>query len=274
MTGLVWASERTYRAIGTRLRLRSEHAEVAAVFGGLMETMETAPRPVPGRLDFALLAEGDGLVLYRDGCVVERGSTAPFVLRFLREANQAFVKGARSFAVHAAVIGAGRSVAAVVGASGIGKTTLTAACLLAGAAYGSDEALVLEADQGVRSYPRPLLMSSWSLGALGLAPPPAFASTPEAPLTAAGLGAPLLSDGARLTHVVIPTVAAGADPAILPAAPTEAMAELIRHSFNHYLDPRRAFDLTAAVAGVVEVVRFRYSDPLTAGRRLVEHLAR
>jgi hypothetical protein len=58
--------------------------------------------------------------------------------------------------VHAGVVAIGGRAILLPGRSGAGKTTLTAALLGAGAAYGSDEYAVLTPDGRVHPYPRPL----------------------------------------------------------------------------------------------------------------------
>jgi hypothetical protein len=58
--------------------------------------------------------------------------------------------------VHAGVVAIGGRALLLPGRSTWGKTTLTAALLAAGAAYGSDEYAVLSPDGRVHPYPRPL----------------------------------------------------------------------------------------------------------------------
>lgn len=58
--------------------------------------------------------------------------------------------------VHAGVVAIGGRAVLLPGRSMHGKTTLTAALLRAGAAYGSDEYAVLTPDGRVHPYPRPL----------------------------------------------------------------------------------------------------------------------
>jgi hypothetical protein len=58
--------------------------------------------------------------------------------------------------VHAGMVAIDGRALLLPGRSGCGKTTLTAALLAAGAAYGSDEYAVLGPDGRVHPYPRPL----------------------------------------------------------------------------------------------------------------------
>jgi hypothetical protein len=58
--------------------------------------------------------------------------------------------------VHAGVVAVGGRALLLPGSTHAGKTSLTAALLRSGAAYGSDEYAVLDAEGRVRPYPRPL----------------------------------------------------------------------------------------------------------------------
>ena len=82
--------------------------------------------------------------------------------------------------------------------SGNGKTTLTAACLLSGFSYISDEALVLDGDGAVIPYPKPLALSKWSCETLGIPE-----EGEETLVTAADLGADVAQGGIRVTDVVV-----------------------------------------------------------------------
>jgi hypothetical protein len=77
--------------------------------------------------------------------------------------------------VHAGVVAVNGRAWLLPGRSGAGKTTLVAALLRAGAAYGSDEFAVLDSDGQVHSYPRPLAIRT--CGELTRVAPEAFGGT-------------------------------------------------------------------------------------------------
>ena len=107
-------------------------------------------------------------------------------------------------AVHAGVVRRGDIVVAFPARSGVGKSTLTGACLREGFEYVSDEALCLSYDDHlVHPYPRPIGLSAWSAPELGvngvragddvLVLPDEFGSKSTA-----------IDEPLRLTHVMLP----------------------------------------------------------------------
>jgi hypothetical protein len=173
--------------------------------------------------------------------------------------NAIALAGAPYFAAHAGVVARDGRTAAFVGPSGAGKTTLTAACLLAGLEYVSDEALCLSwEDAAVWPYPRPLGLSAWTAGALGV---PLPAEPPDELLvTAADLGARVAAPPLRLAHLVLldqdgPT----GEPAVLPRS--AGVAGLLRRSFTHWHRPQRAFELAHEALAGVRVWSLRPGDP-------------
>lgn len=76
--------------------------------------------------------------------------------------NAAAVRQCAGLAVHAGGIASGGAVVALAADSGVGKSTLTAACLARGWEYVTDEALHLTRDGCVVPYPKPLTLSASS----------------------------------------------------------------------------------------------------------------
>ena len=116
----------------------------------------------------------------------------------LAELNRVAIGGLGTPGFHAGVVGMDEEVIAFPAASGAGKSTLTAACLLGGFGYWSDEALVCDRDGRVIPYPRPVMLSASSLELLGL---PGIKGS-EQPFAPRELGAEVGSGGARLTNMV------------------------------------------------------------------------
>jgi hypothetical protein len=171
--------------------------------------------------------------------------------------NALALAGVGNLAVHAGAVALDGSVVAFPAASGAGKTTLTAACLLAGLRYVSDEALCLDWQDGsVRPYPRPLALSPWSAGVLGLD----ARGADELLVTAGDLGAPVARAPLRLRHVVL-IDPPGAEPGLRPAPRSAGAAELLRRSFTHWHHPDRAFELVHQVLAEVSVWRLSRSSP-------------
>ncbi len=186
--------------------------------------------------------------------------------------NASALDRAPDFAVHAAVVARGRDAIAMPASSGVGKSTLTAACLRVGFSYLSDEALCLrEPDGRVVPYPRPIALSHWSARAVK-APTPGVEAGDELLFTADELRSHLATDaevdGLRLRHVVLLDRRAEGPPAIQESPRPNAVTRLLELSFNHYRRPADAVQLAAAVVAQAGVWTLRYSDPLDGARLL------
>jgi hypothetical protein len=172
--------------------------------------------------------------------------------------NQAAIAGVKWFAAHAAAVATDDRVVAFPAVSGQGKTTLAAAAVLDGFAYVTDEALVLDDTGDVVPYPKPLALSAWSCEKLGLEP-----EGSERLFTASELGGTVVEATGPLTDLVVARYGAES-PGIRRLPSSQAMAELIEKSFNHYKDPERAFRLSAEVARSVRVWGLDYDNPIQA----------
>jgi hypothetical protein len=98
--------------------------------------------------------------LQRDGVTIESGlRPTDLPLRFEWNLYQTIVeRQLDSFVVHAAAVSNGRTALVLVGASGAGKTTMTAALLGRGCTYITDETSVIDKSFAVRGLARPLGM--------------------------------------------------------------------------------------------------------------------
>jgi hypothetical protein len=186
-------------------------------------------------------------------------------VRLLAEINRTAVERAPHFAVHAGLAGDDDRVFVIAAPSGGGKSTLTAALLLAGLRYGSDEALCLD-DQGmVVPYPKPLSLTVWSRRALGL---DMGGFEDEFPITASELGAGLLEEKRLPTDLILPERTEGRT-SIDRLPPSEAMRVSLLLSLNHYVNPPRAFQRAAELARSVRTWRLRMGNPIEAAELLL-----
>jgi hypothetical protein len=177
------------------------------------------------------------------------------------------------FACHAAVVAGATGVAVLPGRSGHGKTTLAAACLLAGLEYLSDESAAFTGEGLVAAYPRPLALDRPGQAHLRLGGAPLLAGPTDVWFRAGDLGAVAGSTvHRRVTHVVLPERRPG--DAQLRSQPARHGAEaMLRTGFNHYLDPSRAFTLTTELAAATEVMHLGYESAPEAAGLLVELLS-
>jgi hypothetical protein len=163
------------------------------------------------------------------------------------------------FAAHAGVVAVGTQVIAFPAVSGAGKSTLTGACLRRGFQYVSDEGLCIDyGSTEVWPYPRPLALSAWAAGLLGIDP----GACSEIFVAASDLHAPIaVAPALRLHAIILLEKTAGAPAAMENIARSRGAETLLKMSFNHYRRPADALRLVTAVVSAAKVVRLTYSDP-------------
>lgn len=215
-------------------------ADVVAAVTALFPAAD--PAPDAHRRTVAL----DGTRVLLDGEVVATCGRGPAqqVQAVLTQVNAAVLADVRAPAVHAGVVAVDGAAVAWAGVSGAGKSTLTAACLRAGFALVSDEALVLD-DGLVRPYPRPVGLSAWSLRALGLPGPEP--DVLERPVPPGELGATVAAGPVRVAHLVRLERRPG-PPELRVSSRAGAALHLLEHAFNHHRLPERAFHAAADAA--------------------------
>jgi len=249
------------------IRIVTQHPSLAGRIDDLLGAFESTTKPARAVNIIQVTGEpGEAHRLHR-GChrVVfdEDEGLLPSLIGLI---NQRAIYGTCSFAVHSAVLAHGGRVVAFPADSGDGKTTLAAAGILEGMAYATDEALVLDDSGQVVPYPKPLALSEWSCETLGLEP-----KGSETLFTAGDLGGRVVNESRPLTDIVIASY--GAEHQALDRRPSsQAVAELIGKSFNHYKDPQRAFRLSTEIARRVRVWKLDYDDPTQAIKLLRESI--
>jgi hypothetical protein len=250
--------------------LRAESVDIFNRVHRLLAVFERPLRVAPSRT-YSLATKDDKLTLYRDcNYVAANMDQDVIVLRALAELNRAAVAATPHFAVHAGVIGTQDNVFVIAADSGGGKSTLTAAMLQQGLQYGSDEALVLDDEALLVTYPKPISLDRWSWNALGLTPDDTLAE--EVPFTVDNLGADLLKDGRVPTHLLIPSFTDGS-PSITPLPASAVVANLLQLSFNHYQNGARAFALSTRLATTMRAWNVEVGNPIETAKHIMETLA-
>lgn len=252
----------TYLLIDTPIRVVCDTEEIADVVDHLLGDL-VGPDSTPPAHSFRV---APGYRLYEGGSLVSvSDSLSPIVSQLVARMNRLAIQEADRLAVHAGVVGLGYRVVAFPAESGKGKTTMTAACLLEGFTYWSDEALVFDEPNIVVPYPKPLALTPWSLMHLGFT-----GSTGERLVAAADLGAPVADTPVPLTDVVL----LRPGPIGLESLPrSAAVSELLRLSFNHYRYPEGAVRTVIETARRVHVRRLSYSDTREGARLLAARLS-
>jgi len=211
-----------------------------------------------------------GWTLSGGGETVSGGSRVSAVPALVAVVNRVALKRTALLAVHAGVVSRGGAVLAFPCPSGGGKSTLTGALLQRGAEYVSDEALCIDRATGdVVAYPKPVALSTWSASRLGLE---TSTQEPELLYPAGDLGAAVPDAGVplRLRHILRLERREG-EPRLTSLPSSVAVAQLLRHSFNHFHEPRGSFELIGQVVRPAAVWLLEYDDPVE-GAALVDEL--
>ncbi|NED99625.1 hypothetical protein [Phytoactinopolyspora halotolerans] len=163
------------------------------------------------------------------------------------------------------------------GESGVGKSTLTAACLIRGFGYITDEAVALDPDTGrVTGLARPLMLTPWSTEALGLDPALGGWSDESADklaFTAQSIGARAVTEPVAVGHVVlVRRSGARSNPVIEPVAAGEVLAAVLAASFNHYRLGERAWEAAARLSTQVQGWRLDADEPVAAADAILRLL--
>ncbi len=275
----MWAAQSTYEILGTRVRVRSQEPSINRELDRLLGRFQIeGDLPVRPSRTLSVIEPEPGadsrLRLYRD-CRRMPGAGEHVIVmsQLLAEANRIAVEASRSFAIHSGVVAKGGRVVAFPAQTGGGKSTLTAACVLDGFSYVSDEALCVDLETAeVTPYPKPLGLSSASRDLLGLPPATApWGKVGESVVNVEDFGGVPAVGSLTLSDVVIAEY--GHSELMLEPVPgSEVMTTLLRMSFNSYKRPEASFRLTARLAGEVQGWRLRYDDPRQAAALLSERL--
>jgi hypothetical protein len=204
-------------------------------------------------------------------CVVPSDGVLSHVMAAV---NGSVLRATPLLVFHCAVITRDGRTVAVVGASGQGKSTPTAAMLQRGWGYVSDEALAMAWDEGPPlAYPRPLSLSPWSRGALGL--PAGAPGLNEDFYSAAMLGADVVHRPAPLTHLVaLDGSRPRSRPKVTAVHRADALEALLHRGFTMHIDPAPAIRRMQAVVSSAGALRLELGDPLESAAALDRVLSR
>lgn len=267
----MWADKEYLDILGSRFVVQSTDPAYSDLVRTVLKPfLFDRPTGVPAKRRYGLVGTDEGQVLaYRDcrrlGAPTDLGSA---IVRLVAALNRSAIEECEQFAVHAGVVALGDKAVAFPVDSGGGKSTLTAACLLAGLDYVSDEALCVDIASGqVLPYPKPIALNAKSLDLLGLKSDEMTVplSGPEALVAPEDVPATISSDPLSLRHLVLASYG-HEDMGLDEIAGSEAMAALLRLSFNHYKFGETAFRLAAELASEVTAWRLTYGDPLVAAK--------
>lgn len=251
--------------LGTPVAVAADDPVLAERIARLLEPFATASSGPTGRTyTIAVGADGTWSLSGDDGTEVA-GDRATIEAHLLAALSAGVLEQYDGFAVHAGVVAARGEALCFPAASGVGKSTLTAACVAAGFRYVSDEALCVDPATGhVVPFPRPIALSAASRELLGLA---SSAADVEVAFSAVELGGVVQTGPVPLGHVF--HLRRGPSPVRLePLDRVAAVAPLLALSFNHYKRPAVSVELVGALARGARAWRLHYGDAPEAAELL------
>lgn len=268
---------RDFVALGTPVTISVDDPHLGGVIDRLLA--DFAAPPGPSGIRYSLSTDGTDVSVHREGGARHRGTDADVVTWLLADVNREVLNRYRGYAVHAGTVAVDGVAVCFPGRSGQGKSTLAAACLLAGLGYVSDEALCIGGPGlVVTPYPRPLALSAHSLELLGLSipsgddpPAPGEGRGAERYLSPARLGGRSVDGPLPLGHIVHLERAVG-PPLLEPIGRAASVPLLVSLSFNLYKRTETNLELVAAMARRARSWRLRYHDPRQAAALLAERL--
>lgn len=182
--------------------------------------------------------------------------------------------------LHAAVLERHCRAVVLPGDPGAGKSTLTAALMLAGWRLLSDEITMVDRDDGLLvPLARPVSLKNRSIDVIRARDPAAVlgdvaADTHKGTVThlrPSAQSVARMNEKARAVHVVFPRWRAGAATRLCPRPKADAFMHNATHAFNYSLLGRLGFELNAALIDACDCWDFEYSD-LDDALRVFEEL--
>lgn len=262
-----------------RFRCRSRLPRMGEILHSMYAEAE-APGP-DTIVDFTIAVEaagrrhglyGDALANFLiDGVSIREPFLRSLAWPYLEWAtNYAF--GTRSYhllLVHAAVVERNGRAIALPGRPGAGKSTLTAALVLRGWRFLSDEFMIVEPATGdLLPFPRPISLKEKSIEVVSALAPgavfsPMFEGTHKGTVTYLKVpdeSVARASEPARLAHVVYPLYEADSGLLLEPKSKARAFLEMADNSFNYQVRGERGFDDLRRIFEPVSCYDLTYSD--------------
>lgn len=266
----MWHRSDTYWLLDRTIRVRSQ----SNTFSNALESVlghATPPHESARARDSYFIATSDGqYTVYRDcSRVVEAASVDRAIEQFLADLNRHILYSYRGFAAHAGVVRhpSGR-VLVFPGTSGTGKSTLTAASVLAGFEYLSDEALCVEyGETKALPYLKPINLMDWSRSHLGIDDD----IVNERPISPIVLGKAHRSAEA-VTDIV--HLGRGRPLSIEGVGSNKSVGTLIEMSFNHFHEPASTFRTVTGIAAGAATWDLSYDSAVEAAEFLLDRFSR
>jgi hypothetical protein len=271
VTGGSFHMSRTLRALRYRAAVRSNDSELVALLDDTLRDLHEPDGSPPAGL-YEVYVDLDGAHTLRApaGWTTTTADRAALLDLLVADLNRSAVAscGSDLIALHAAGVVHGPVGLVLPGRPDAGKTTLATGLVDAGWGYLSDEVVALDPAAGpggenLLAYPKPLSVDPGTQQLFPHLWPPGPAGN-EAPerrhVPASRIRAASVLRRARLGVVVLPEYTPGGETTLEQISRAEAVAELIRHSFNVRDIGAAALGPLAAVLRGCSAFRLRHSD--------------
>lgn len=265
-----WRRSETYWLLDRTIRVRSQSdpfSDALAVVLGHATPPHRAARA--GDSYFICARDGTYTVCRERTRVVETDSMARAMELLLADMNRHILFSYRGFAAHAGVVRhpSGRTLI-FPGTSGAGKSTLTAASVLSGFEYLSDEALCVPyGEVTALPYLKPINLSDWSRHHLDID----GEVVGEKPISPIALG-DVHRTPATVTDIV--HLHREEDLNLNALGSNRSVGTLIEMSFNHFRKPEQAFRTATRLAAGARSWKLSYDSAISAAHLLFERFSR
>lgn len=251
-------------AVGVELaEIQSDDAAVIAEIDEAFAPMETSG--VPG-VHYQVTENPPGFhELVGPNGVRSFSSREALIEQLTVEFSRLIELSSETIVLHSGAVVRGEGTCLLPAASGSGKSTLTAALVMDGWGYRTDEAMAITADPlRAHSFARPIGLSPESRAALRLPPSDSLYVDPRELREGA-----VHRDPGPISRIVIPAYSPDAVLALSePIDQGDAFVEILSSALNLARVGQSGFDVLAALARHVPTVRLTFSDPIHAAHAL------
>lgn len=265
----MWHRSETYWLLDRTIKVRSQSDDFSNALEAVLGHATPPHQSARSRDSYFIAASDTGYRVFRDcSRIVDTNSLDRAIELFLADLNRHILYSYEGFAAHAGVVRhpSGR-VLVFPGSSGTGKSTLTAAAVLAGFEYLSDEALCVPyGERAALPYLKPINLMDWSRSHLGIDDD----IVTERPVSPLAIGK-AHRDAAQVTDIV--HLKRPQPLSISRVGSNRSVGTLIEMSFNHYRQPEMTFRTVTGLAGGATTWELSYTSAVEAAAELFERFS-